>query len=1430
MAKQYDLKKKKLEELIEIKSKQFGNIDEIDLSRKKNYELFDTIVNIQINKLKEIKLDKSFSPVQKDKFILNNINDWLLNNIQDIEINIINSKNENIRKLNEIDLDIYKKYLEDYTKKFNELNTSHITENDLYYYPDINDNLFNKKIFYKKEFNDNKIFFNQKQIESQKEIIKSEFRRSPTQSFVKNYISYNTPYNGILIWHGVGVGKTCAAISIAENFRNFVYKNNKKILVLTPGSKLSTNWRDEIFNFEKEKNNNQGINVQCTGSRYKNEINLADKKSKDKSKIDKIKKQINRLVDKYYSFSGYQKLARQVVNDFDSIKELFLHQKKNLHQGFEARKIEYIKKEFSNRVIIMDEVHTTREGQEDKDGKDQKLVPPILELIVRYAQNTKLIILSATPMYNVTKEIVWLLNLLLLNDKRAPIEEYQIFENDGINIKDSYGNMLDLNEISFDTDEKLFNLLDKSSPLKNLISKSKSYISYLRGEDPFRFPIKLNPNKIFTYVPAPDVDSSNKTIEKKDLIPENSLSLYRNVLSDWQYYHISQLNTHDIDKEESNKSSKFGSGPLQASNIVYPNYKNFEFTVTNDKALELFSKKAPPGITGGDEGFDAIFEKITTESSKNKKNIEYKYRNFSDIDLNNITTDKGFKKSIFHRDYIGEISIKFKNIINNIVGNESENISPAQGIVFIFSRYITYGIKPLALALEENGFKRLIYKSDNAYQKKNFSQTKHVDLYCSYNKKYLSKLNPEEKINFKQANYIYLDGSAHENELYKLIQLAKSDENQYGKEILVILGSSVIEQGYSFFNIRETHILEPWHHLNKIEQAAGRSIRNDSHKKLPRKHHNVTLFLHSSSLPYSKIGEDEKIETPDERTYRKAFEKKKKMAIVSKLLKIHAVDCELNKSGNIFLEKNLNPSTIKMENSKNKSLEIQLYDTDYSEKCDYGICDYTCDWQYMNPGELQINTDTYSEIFFADKIDKAKTYISALYLKNIAYTLENIIERIQEIDSSIYNNYIFLALNELISNKEDIYDIYKRTGHLIYRNGKYIFQLKSIKINNLPLYLRLAQLKYFNTEIELDELDYKKHKNYNKKILTVDTTQTKSHSKINILDNILIDNYINYKEIVEYIQRYYMEYSTNNDKTNENIDNIYPNIDDLIIMKIYSSIDRLQCLIKKNITLSILNKIRKKISINSLEKIFIDYYSNQKDTSTLKFHCIFTNKEILKTVEKNNILITGDILDSFREEKEENYCYYRYVDELGNVEIFKYIDIRENFETTDIDDSQLLKIIGSSKIDKEKNKTKCFGFLSRPSDKDKFKKLEFYVVNRYGTGEKKKTQDGSINKKNIATGAMCGNALNVRKKPEIINTINLVYSSEKDSQRKRHIIAPQGVTINENTQKSRTLCEELELLLRYKDLLLKKNYSINNDLNTHTKYFYYTENFFNKES
>ena len=50
------------------------------------------------------------------------------------------------------------------------------------------------------------------------------FELRETQKFLKNFISKNTNYNGVLIYHGRS-WKTCASISIAENL-----KKNKRFM------------------------------------------------------------------------------------------------------------------------------------------------------------------------------------------------------------------------------------------------------------------------------------------------------------------------------------------------------------------------------------------------------------------------------------------------------------------------------------------------------------------------------------------------------------------------------------------------------------------------------------------------------------------------------------------------------------------------------------------------------------------------------------------------------------------------------------------------------------------------------------------------------------------------------------------------------------------------------------------------------------------------------------------------------------------------------------------------------------------------------------------------------------------------------------------------------------------------------------------------
>ncbi|NBV89706.1 MAG: hypothetical protein EBR88_09390, partial [Betaproteobacteria bacterium] len=62
------------------------------------------------------------------------------------------------------------------------------------------------------------------------------------QKFVRDYLSRDTPYRGLLVYHGLGTGKTCTSIAAAEAL---YWGGQKTIFVLTPAT-LSNNYRREL--------------------------------------------------------------------------------------------------------------------------------------------------------------------------------------------------------------------------------------------------------------------------------------------------------------------------------------------------------------------------------------------------------------------------------------------------------------------------------------------------------------------------------------------------------------------------------------------------------------------------------------------------------------------------------------------------------------------------------------------------------------------------------------------------------------------------------------------------------------------------------------------------------------------------------------------------------------------------------------------------------------------------------------------------------------------------------------------------------------------------------------------------------------------------------------------------------------------------------
>ena len=94
------------------------------------------------------------------------------------------------------------------------------------------------------------------------------------QSLLSNMINPNTPYKGMLIFHGLGSGKTCVGIAIAEKFKEQVKKYGTKIHVIVPGPNVKESWFHHI--------------IKCTGDTYlKYEDKTGYVSSNEKSKIEK---------------------------------------------------------------------------------------------------------------------------------------------------------------------------------------------------------------------------------------------------------------------------------------------------------------------------------------------------------------------------------------------------------------------------------------------------------------------------------------------------------------------------------------------------------------------------------------------------------------------------------------------------------------------------------------------------------------------------------------------------------------------------------------------------------------------------------------------------------------------------------------------------------------------------------------------------------------------------------------------------------------------------------------------------------------------------------------------------------------------------------------------------------------------------------------
>jgi len=754
------------------------------------------------------------------------------------------------------------------------LHTITIDEDDDY--PSMEDPLFQEKITQYEDFNIPFIRHDPKTPEEveklSNQLCNSGIELSTYQMVIRNFLSNSTPYNGLLLYHGLGTGKTCSAITIAEQHRKYLKQSglSKKIYVL--GNKnIKLNFKNQLF---KEthliKKHGEWTCASCVGNAILLEMNPSGTTVTKEFLVKKIES----MIKKYYKFMGYLEFASMVNKHKKEIGSMF-----------------------ENSMIIIDEVHNI------KDDAEGATASKALDLITTKTI-TKLLLLSATPMFNQSSEIIWLMNLLRNNDKREIMEESQLFK-DGVL----------LNEDEF-------------------MDYTRGYVSFVKGENPYTFPYRIYP----PYFDDRSIQLPTLGIHGEPFDAIQS-KVYPVQMSDFQKEQYESIfNPESIGEELNNLTMGNLISLSGALNMTYPSEKGLSYMQVVDDKYKYYEKR----------------------------------------------------ERCFDPDKIHKYSAKIHSICREIEKSE--------GIVLVYTNLVKEGLIPMALALESMGYHR-------HPTRKNFMMT------------------PAPL----KGNYCVLTGNPKISDEDSTLALFNSNENKNGEKLKIILITKAASEGVDLKNIRQIHVMDPWWHLNRIEQVIGRGIRLCSHKALPFEKRNAQIFLY-----VSVHGETE---TVDHYLYRYSENKAKKIGKISRLLKETSMDCIMNHPQLRTIESF--GFTIPQTLSTGKKINFPLGDQSFTLSCDFMNCHYTCS---NKERPIVHESEIYDVNYTIDKIKQ-------LFKKEVAYTKEGLYTELN-LRGKVTYRQLYEALSIMIDTKLTFTNVHSRKGYIINQSQDYyVFQPSTLDTN-----------------------------------------------------------------------------------------------------------------------------------------------------------------------------------------------------------------------------------------------------------------------------------------------------------------------------------------------------------------------------------------------
>ena len=318
----------------------------------------------------------------------------------------------------------------------------------------------------------------------------ADFSLLTHQKIVRDYMNLYTPYRGLLLYHGLGSGKTCTSIAIAEGM-----KDSKRIVIMTPAS-LRANYIEELkkcgdslykrnqfwewistdLNPDAAQTMSAILNLPLEYiSRHRGAwfVNVKKKSNFDVlTDIDKktLDAQLDVMIKSKYTFINYNGLRTQKLSE--------------LTAGF-------TKNLFDNSVIIIDEAHNLisrivnkikkeKPIEESKRGEKEhmplNLATKLYEFLLS-AKNARVVLLTGTPVINYPNEFGILFNILrgYIKTWKIPVKVNTSKKIDKVSLRDMLLGEKTLDYLDYSPSSKMITITRNPFGFKNKIKKDSGY-------------------------------------------------------------------------------------------------------------------------------------------------------------------------------------------------------------------------------------------------------------------------------------------------------------------------------------------------------------------------------------------------------------------------------------------------------------------------------------------------------------------------------------------------------------------------------------------------------------------------------------------------------------------------------------------------------------------------------------------------------------------------------------------------------------------------------------------------------------------------------------------------------------------------------------------------------------------------------------------